>query len=280
MIFIGETNYFRQESLNKLVSYIGMGATKKPPIPFKKMTGIYGIQSPSGKIYIGQSWDIETRFKYYKSHKVYQQPALSNSINKYGFDSHELKVLHELPKDITQEVLDRYEVFYMQTYKDAGFVLLNTKEGGRGGKHNESTKKILSEQRIGVKKSEETKKKMSAWQKGRKRSAEDIEKMRLAKTGMKYSEEARKNMGRKIGSKLSEESKKQIGDKQRGKIISNSTRLKLSKSFLQLDLDNNVIKLWTSAREAERVLGLQGTHISACAKGKRHTCGGFKWAYA
>ena len=141
------------------------------------MVGIYGIQSPSGKIYIGQSWNIDTRFKYYKSHKSYQQPALSNSINKYGFDSHELKVLHELPNDVSQEVLDRYEILYMQFYKDAGIVLLNTKEGGRGGKHNDSTRKILSEQRIGIKKSEETKKKMSEWQIGTKHSVERIANM-------------------------------------------------------------------------------------------------------
>ncbi len=142
------------------------------------MVGIYSIQSPSGKIYIGQSWAIEKRFNWYKNHKANEQPALKNSFNKYGFDSHELKILHELPNDVSQDILDQYECLYMDFYKDAGIILLNVKGGGRGGKHNESTKKILSEQRIGVKKSEETKKKMGEWQKGLKHSEKRVANMR------------------------------------------------------------------------------------------------------
>jgi len=243
------------------------------------MIGIYSIQSPSGKVYIGQSWDIKARHCWYKSHNTNEQPYLNNSFKKHGFDSHEIKVLHELPKDVTQDVLDRYEQFYMDTFREAGFILLNVKEGGRGGKHSDETKIKISQKTLGVKKSEETKKKMSAWQVGKKRSPESIENMRLAKTGKKYSEQARKNMGRKAGTKLSDESKRKIGENQKGKIISKATRLKLSKSFLQIGPNDLIIKEWESGREIQRVLGLQSTHISACAKGKRKTCGGFKWQY-
>ena len=41
------------------------------------LIGIYKITSPSNKIYIGQSLDIDRRFKTYKNiNKVKRQPAI------------------------------------------------------------------------------------------------------------------------------------------------------------------------------------------------------------
>ena len=48
------------------------------------MIGIYKITSPSGKIYIGQSKDIEKRFKAYKNLKCKGQPYIYRSLLKYG----------------------------------------------------------------------------------------------------------------------------------------------------------------------------------------------------
>lgn len=48
------------------------------------MIGIYKITSPSGKIYIGQSVNIERRFLDYKKSLKKSQIKLYNSIKKYG----------------------------------------------------------------------------------------------------------------------------------------------------------------------------------------------------
>lgn len=46
------------------------------------------------------------------------------------------------------------------------------------------------------------------------------------------------------------------------------------------DKQGNVLTTFGGVSEASRVLGINASHISACARGKRHTCGGYKWEYA
>lgn len=59
------------------------------------MTGIYKITSQSKKIYIGQSVDIEKRFKRYKNLHCKKQIRLYNSFLKYGVDKHKFEILCE-----------------------------------------------------------------------------------------------------------------------------------------------------------------------------------------
>jgi len=113
------------------------------------MIGIYKIISPSGKIYIGQSWNIKKRWREYKCGLGKLQRYLYNSFLKHGFYNHIFEIIHELPKDIEQEVLDRYEVFYWKWYKYLGFEMLNIKEPGKGGKISEETKLKMSKSKIG-----------------------------------------------------------------------------------------------------------------------------------
>jgi hypothetical protein len=102
---------------------------------------------------------------------------------KYGFQNHKVEVAHALPNDVSQEVLDRYEKLYMESYKDCGVELLNIREGGKRGRHNEESKALMVLGNKGKKASEETKQKMSVSAKiryslynplkGRKLSEED-----------------------------------------------------------------------------------------------------------
>lgn len=103
------------------------------------MVGVYKIVSPTDKMYIGQSWDIHKRINHYKNLWCKRQPKLYSSLNKYGFQNHDFEVIHELPNDITQEVLDTYEILYWDLYKTCGFDMLNLKEPGIGGKHDKDT---------------------------------------------------------------------------------------------------------------------------------------------
>ena len=50
------------------------------------MIGIYKITSPTGRIYIGQSIDIEKRIIKYQNIKCKSQRLLYNSLFKYGFN--------------------------------------------------------------------------------------------------------------------------------------------------------------------------------------------------
>lgn len=98
------------------------------------MIGIYKITSPSGKIYIGQSWNISKRKSYYKNNPNKSQCYIYNSLCKYGFENHTFEVIHILPNDITQDILDIYECLYMELYKDCNIELMNIRNGGSKGK--------------------------------------------------------------------------------------------------------------------------------------------------
>ena len=104
------------------------------------MVGIYKITNPSGKVYIGQSLRIEARVRFYKHANCKNQTKIYNSILKHGWDKHFFEIIHQLPGDVTQEVLNNYEVFYWQQYQDCNIEMLNIREPGSRGKISEETK--------------------------------------------------------------------------------------------------------------------------------------------
>lgn len=57
--------------------------------------GIYKIISPSGKIYIGQSSNIDGRWEQYEKYpsSYIGQTRLYNSIKKYGYENHKLEIV-------------------------------------------------------------------------------------------------------------------------------------------------------------------------------------------
>lgn len=59
---------------------------------FLIMIGVYSITSPSGKVYVGSSKDIQKRWKSYKGLSCRPQIKLYNSLVKHGVDSHIFKV--------------------------------------------------------------------------------------------------------------------------------------------------------------------------------------------
>jgi len=76
------------------------------------MTGIYKITSPSGKIYIGQSIDVEKRFKQYKRLDCKKQPKLYNSLKKHNPETH----IFEIIEECVLEKLNEREIYWKQYY--------------------------------------------------------------------------------------------------------------------------------------------------------------------
>lgn len=105
------------------------------------MIGIYKIVSPSGKIYIGSSKDIDKRFKQHRK-MCKKQPKLYNSLLKYGIDKHTFSVVEICDLSI---LLDR-ELYYGMLYNvlDDG---LNCKLPSSGDKYKtvcQETRDLLS----------------------------------------------------------------------------------------------------------------------------------------
>lgn len=76
------------------------------------MIGIYKIISPSGKIYIGQSTNINKRFQHYKYLDCKEQTKLYRSFLKYGYINHIFEIIEEC--DIS--LLNERERYYQELY--------------------------------------------------------------------------------------------------------------------------------------------------------------------
>ncbi len=111
--------------------------------------GIYQITSPTGRVYIGQSSDIDRRFKtYFKLKRNRIGTGIYNSLIKHGVDKHRFSILCILPTSANKYHLNEMEVLYISAAKKAGCRMLNMTNGGSGSygfKHSEETKKRLTE---------------------------------------------------------------------------------------------------------------------------------------
>jgi len=237
-------------------------------------TVIYKITSPSGKVYIGQTRRMGKRITAYKGFDCKDQTKLYNSLKFYGWKEHKFEIIHNLPTDVTQEVLDDYEVLYWQLYKDCGMEMMNLKKPGKGQVMTDEIKRKISlsnkGKNLGKKSSEETKKKISLGllgkTTGRKHSEEAKQKMRDAHKNPNY------DHTHNIGRKASLEHKLKLSLAKKGKPTNRV------KPVIQMDLKHNFIKEWPSIGAARIGLNTK-TNIGDCCNGKRKTCKKFKWKF-
>lgn len=270
------------------------------------MVGIYKITSPSGKVYIGQSWDIGRRL-YDHSIEKRLRSKLYSSIQKYGFDNHKSEIVHELPIDVDQETLDRYEQLYMDAYRDCGGVLLNIREAGSRGRLGESTLAKISIVRKKYYRENPDKAKAAfeiislANKQWREENQDQVDaQMSVCREGYKKWCQENPELRREINKSAIKKFKAEYPDAfraiymksaeaRRGKKLSEAHRLKIvarvrvsgcrRKAVDQYSLDGTFIKSWPSFTEAGRVLGISRKNIEGCAYNKpgRKTAGGFKW---
>ena len=196
------------------------------------MIGIYKITSPSNKVYIGQSINIERRLRYYKRIACKEQIKIYNSLLKYGVDAHIFEVLELCD---TKDLNNR-ERHYQDLYDSVanGLNLLYVKSEHFNGGHSEESKKKISDSLKGRTFTDEHKYKIGLGNSRRVISAETKEKHRVAGLGKKASPETiAKQILKRLGSKRSEETKRKMSESAKKVIkkpISEETRAKMSES--------------------------------------------------
>jgi group I intron endonuclease len=216
---------------------------------------IYKITSPSEKIYIGKTTNIEIRFKDYKKFNCNSQKILCSSLKKYGFDKHNIEIIKEGVYSDTE--LNQLEVYYIDLYNSFNRDNINGMNLTFGGEG--CTGRVMSE---------ETKRKIGEKSKLRRHSDEVKRKI----------SENRKKVGFTEAQKLAAE-------KSRGrKIIKSEEWIKnnaesIKKPILQFDLDGNFIREWKSAKDVELELGLSRKNISANLRNKTKHAYGYKWIF-
>ena len=163
-----------------------------------KRSGIYSITNKlTGKTYIGQSNDIDYRFKRHKDvvlkNKKQYCYHVHNAMRKYGVDNFEFKVLVLVEGKEMLDLLEARIIAGFNTLAPKGY---NLDTGGTNRKYSNYKKKKMS--------------KRVPWNKGMKfELAEDVKKMR--------SENMIKQNKLRAGEKRTEEQKRAHSEKMKGR---------------------------------------------------------------
>ena len=166
---------------------------KQKPVT-TKISGIYKITAPTGKVYVGQSTDIKKRWHQYKKDFFKKQYKLYYSIQKYGYENHEFSIIEECD-ELELNLQERFwQDFYNVVEEGLNLTLTNTEE----------KRKVFSQ---------ETKDKISSAQKGKTLTLEHKQKL----------SEARK--------KLPNEIKKANGYANKGRVVSEDLRARISNTM-------------------------------------------------
>lgn len=206
------------------------------------MIGIYKITNPKGKIYIGQSINIEDRWE--KGHKylVGSGLKLKNSLKKYGWENHILEILEEC--EIKE--LNKKETYYIKEYNSYVNGLNSTQKGGAEGYRNEVWRQNHSKGLKGRK----------GYWKGKKR--------------LNHSKFLKEN-GCGFNYIRTEEHKQNLRDKLSGKKLSKDTREKISKNKIGKKtkkiqcIETNHI--FNSIKECSEVMNISKGCICSYVKG-------------
>jgi group I intron endonuclease len=246
--------------------------------------GIYKWVSPTGRTYVGQSKDLDSRYKWYTNGSIYnsKMTKLKYSFKKYGIENH----VFEIIEYCLLEQLNEKEIYWGQYY-DTLENGLNCKLGEQNCIFSKSTKNKMSKAKKGTKQTEDQKQKRKTsfkktWKNkmdnGFKRAyfkqTEEIknEKSKTRKNkivnnetrkkisdslkGRKHSEEHNNNISKaRIGKPIhSEESKQKLKEHGKSRDLSKMREMAVKarcKSILQYDSDGNFIKEWSSFSSAE-----------------------------
>ncbi len=207
------------------------------------MIGIYKITNPLKGIYIGQSVNIEKRFKTYKLNNCKSQRALYNSFLKYGIDKHKFEILCEC----NIEELNDKERYYQDLYSVLNGKGLNcrlTTSKDKSGHLSIFTKIKIKESNIGK-------------NLGKKHTDEAKIKISKSSKGNKHN----------LGKKLSEEHKLKI---KFGLMISDKFNESIKNRIMPINkkeviLNNN--EIFSSIIEASKKTGVSNTSICNNIKG-------------
>ena len=195
----------------------------------------------NGKLYIGQTKDIEKRwYSHCRSAKCQSKKdnmAFHKAIRKYGKENFSIQIL---VADVPKEIIDIKEIEliaqYNTTNRKIGYNLSSGGIGGKGlfgklnGMFGKKRPDLVERNKLGKGKhlSEETRIKLGLAGKGRKHTEEYKKLMSKKLTGLKRSEEtkrrisiAKKNISEETREKLrkpkSEEHKRKLSEARKGK---------------------------------------------------------------
>ena len=222
------------------------------------------VNKINGYTYIGRTYNVNPNKRWgYSGQKYAHCHKFFNAINQYGWKNFNHIVLCRTTKE--RAVL--LEKTLVAHYKRLG-ISYNLSDGGEGAESitEENRNKVIERMRTnhpmkGKHHTPEAKAKIS--EAGKRRIYTEKQKDQIRQVG----ELGRQTM-RNRGWYMSEEGKKRMAKY-------------YSRPVIQMDLEGNVIREFSSTREADEFInnGKRCNHIADVCNGKRTTASGYKWAY-
>lgn len=214
------------------------------------MVGIYKIVNPKGKVYIGQSINLQQRLNdYRKLVNCKNQRQLYNSLKKYGWENHSIAVVEECQK----ELLNSRERYWQEFYNVLGPLGLNCKLTTTLDKTGKN--------------SEESNKQRALTMKGKNRGPRpDV---------------SERNKKIHKGKVITEEHKRQNREKQLGvpKRYGGQNEYR-KKKVIQWDKSKTIqINIWDSITSAAKSVKRGPGDIHRVVTGKGNSCAGYCWTY-
>jgi group I intron endonuclease len=210
--------------------------------------GIYKIQNPIGKIYIGQSIDIQKRLTTYQKRieGCKSQIKLYNSLVKYGFSEHIFEIIEKC--EVAQ--LNRQERYWQDYYSAVGSTGLNCRLTTSEDKSGQLTKEVRD--------------KIAASSMGKVKTQEHRDKIAASKKGIPT------NVGENNPAKRQDVKLKM----RKAKVGKPSNNIK---PVYQLGASGEILREFASIKEA--AIAMKTTGIGNAIKGRSKTAGGFGWKY-
>jgi group I intron endonuclease len=278
------------------------------------MCGIYKIENLiNGKIYIGQSVDIQYRFRNHKSESFNPKSnaydtAIHRAIRKYGVDNFSFDVVEECDQDELREreiywinYYNSFGVGYNLTSGGEGVPTINIKQVQKLWDDGLSIKEIAQalncnqHTAIHILESYKNYNSQESYKRGRKNARK-----KMNKSILQYDLHGvfvQKHESIAAASVATNIKRSNISSALTGKVLSaggyqwvyegnNPPGTYDPKSFndkkpvLQFDLYGNFIAEYSSATEAAKAVGLKYINsITKCCNNKQHTAGGYCWKW-
>jgi len=273
---------------------------------------VYKITSPSGRIYVGRTFNYSERLKDYKYNQHIGQKLLYHSMCKYGFDTHKFEIVDEF--DSTLDYAGGKEIFWVRSFMSnyskwpqyRGMNLTDGGEGMLGFKHSEETKqnhrefmrKNPNRHSLGKKHSEETRRKISAakkgkpsWSKGKKAHPETLKNLIMFKKGQPSHNKGKKFEGtpeerklkfgaHNIGNSYNKGRKHTPEMIERSRLARTGVpQPKLKKPVLKYDINGSVVGEYGSVFECRQESGLSSGYLCKILKNGNPDYNGFSYKY-
>lgn len=251
--------------------------------------GIYKITNPKGKIYIGQSINIEKRIESYKKLSGGKnQRKLYNSLLKYSPKNHFFEIIELCDRKLLNK-RERYWQDFYDTLKTGLNLLLTDDSLNPQVFSEESKKKIKQSLKTYFESLSKEEKSIIYGKSSRKRIGQPANRKNYVASEITRKKISESNMGRKV----KEETKEKIRQKMLNRVVTWGNKISQSlsgkpnlknknkgnKIIMQYNLNGDFVKEWASITLAAKTLNITFNSISNCLCGYCKTAHKFIWKY-